>query len=421
MRRYRENTSASTLERVHATKSQLELRYTLIFDALAKHEAPPNLLSVIRWRRNVSTTRRRDGGHLAMTELVDVPRENATHAAGSASPGVAIAHSEPTNYASEAASLQWLPHLASLHSRFLHPSGRKDMKEWHVTAQVLKDYASHGDTPIVRNQPLSASPANRSAHSTASSPPPLPSSRGRGSRGASLEMQRPDPATELERFSSLEHESNDGRGRRTKGAVSPSTSVKGYRLTLTGLGAMRNPRRVFSKSSRPTSPSEGHLASPVHATEISFSPSSSRGDLSRKPAGIPLGGEPLSSEISMSEGVTDADDLFQRGETSRRDLQTASEEDWLLRTDGNTSKPRWTSPIFARKNSENRLAVLESASSPATGPEEATEDSRRPVRETQSFTADFLYQFPRVDEHLVPLRWEETQRIQRDHYARQEV
>ena len=244
--------SASTLERANATKSQLELRYFLVFDALAKHEPPPNLLSVIRWRRDISSSRRRDARHLAMTEMMDVPHDNTTHAPGSASPGVATTWNEPTSYASEAASLQWLPHLSSLHSRFLHPSGRRDMKEWYITAQVLKDYVLHGSAPVVQNPPSSASPDDRPTRSMASSP--LPPHR-LDSRGASLEIQRPDPATELERFSSLEY---DGPSRRTN---SPGTSVKGYRISLTALGAMRSPRRVCSPS---------RAAPPVHRRRPCF-------------------------------------------------------------------------------------------------------------------------------------------------------
>ena len=384
------------------------------------HEPPFNVLSVIRWRSDIYNSRRRDARHLAMADVVGVPRDDIAHASGSALPEVVTTSRESTSYASEAASLHWLPHLSSLHSRFIHPSGRRDMKEWHITAQVLKDYVLHRNTPIVQNQ---SSPASQGNRSIASTPPLLPPpSREPGPHGASsLEIQRLDPATELESFSSPEHESGDGRSRSTKDAVSPNTSVKGYRISLTGLGAARNPRKALSKSSRPTSPSEGGPASPLNATEFSFSPSSSRRDLSTKRAGGPLNDDPLSSEMSMSEGATDMDGAFR---LARQDMQTTSEEDPRLKIDGTSPKPKWARPIFSRKNTGKRVAMPESASSPVTAPDEAVEDSGRPAPETHSFTADFLGQFPRApypDQRLASLHWEETQRIRRDRYARQEV
>lgn len=397
------------------------MRYGIIFDALSKHEAPPNLLSVVRWRRDMSDARRRDIRHLAMTEMTDA----SGHDPSSRAPRTLLRSSgmvrmDSADYASEASSLQWLPHLASLHSRFVHPTGRRDMKEWHATAQVVHDYVLHCKDPIPKPQ-APPSPRRGPARSIASTASPIPSIGELATRATSLEIERLDPAAELERISSMEYTSNDGH--KNQGQTSPRSSVGGFRISLTGLG--RDPRRVFARASRPTSPSlDGPGSPPLNATEFSFSQTSSKANLSRKRIAGALSDGPGSPEMSMSEGVTDAEDALggvTRTSSSRPDMLSASDDESRLRVGGGRSnKSRWSSPLFARRPTERRLHAEELTHSPISGPEETPEDLRRPALETHAFTADFLSQFPRAD-HADPqelsMRWEEVQRRQRDIYT----
>lgn len=377
-----------------------------------------------------------------MTEMIAASRELEPPAQAPRTTALRsskMSRADSTDYAKEATQLQWLPYLSSLHSRFLHPTGRRDMKEWYVTAQVVHDYVLHRKDPIIK--PQTPTPAHFPTRSVASTSSPKPSTGNPGSRAVSLEMQRPDPAAELEQISSHEQGSNHSGGKKPQSqpdteAISPRSSVQGFRISLSGIGGMRDPRRVFTKASRPTSPSlDGPSSPPLGATEFSFSPSSSRRDLNvlRKRTG-PLSDDPGSSEMSMSDGVTDAEDPFVRRGAHRRRTAESSKNEFLSASDDDTrfkpglggrlpGKPRWATPLFSRRNTDKNLPIVmtDPPHSPLSGPEEQPEDViRRPTVQTTAFTAGFLTQFPRAqhsDPHTASLRWEEMQRRQRDHYA----
>ncbi len=426
IRAYREALHPSTIERARATKAQLGRRYALIYSALACREQPPSLLDVIKWRKSSSELRHSTSQQLiapGSTFVIASPK-GRTPSSGQLPLSTAEEVQAPSPYIVESQQLQWLPHLSVLHQKFLQPfHGRKEMIDWHVTAQVVSDYVQrdlsmddrlgehyHGS---LYAQSLSPS-SSRHVYNT--------SAQGLERRivpGNSLDRVAPDNPS----------------GRK---------SYKGFRLSLSGIQAL--PKAVGSRASLSSPPL------PRYSQDLS--PSSSRREL-RTGLGLKLTRTHLSegpdiSDFSGSDGEGDGNVISQddsvffnavrpsisRKSTQLDQFQSASDDD----PNGNSKLLRKLRPAsMSRSNSRKWLGPLMARLAPLTSSVAAinvqiADDPQSPVEDESkklvgglkdhAFTADLVSRFHRrrpslgsADEKRRAIRRERMEMRQRDLYS----
>ena len=338
IRAYREALHPSTIERAQATKAQMDCRYAPIYSAITRGERPPNLLDVIKWRKSLSELRRPTSRQFmapGSTYATTSPKGRASPN-GQASLSTIEEAQVPSPYTVESQQLQWLPHLSTLHQKFLQPFHvRKEMIDWHVTAQVVLDYVQRDHSlddylsehyrgfPSLHVQSLSPSSSRRILHHV-----PAQRHERKTSRDDSLDREAP--------------ENPSGR-----------TSHWGFRLSLSGIQNL--PRAIGSRASLSSPPLPGHSQD--------FSPSSSRRDL-RNGLGLKrvrthLSEGPDISDFSGSDGEGDGNLVSQddnirptitRKSTQFDQLQSASDDD----LNGNSKLTREHRPALTSRSSSRK-------------------------------------------------------------------
>ena len=144
------------LHRVSTTAEQLGRRYGLINRALAAGEPPPNLLDVIRWRKRVLNSER-SRSHLQVhnpSAQTRSPSFDVPPVIDEEPSAVPEFNSQLYNQL-EVESLAWVKCLSTLHlgqQDHSAGSGKKGMKEWHLTAGVVEAYLKAREDDMSRRQ-----------------------------------------------------------------------------------------------------------------------------------------------------------------------------------------------------------------------------------------------------------------------------
>lgn len=399
----------STKERAEATKAQLGLRYRIIYEALDKRTRPPSLVEVVKWRKAMTDLRRADSRKSIAAEKGDPMRSPASLSlrlpGAIRSPGALGTIIEvPLGYARESAQLQWLPYLASLYQKFQSPAaGRKEVKDWHVTAQVVAEYVNRDQTRYYED--IHHTDRARSIESVVTP-----------SVGGSRQRIRQSPKTapsDIPRLTSLDLEISSYRGSMDPELTKPQvtsqrSSVRGFRMSLSGLRELQLGSR--HNTFGPSSPVLHH----------DFSPSSSRRDLDyMRRRRTHLSDDAESFDLSPSDGVltdTDPRPIPFKLEQSTSDEDSKGKP--RLPAVSRSSSMRW--PLFGRMTAATPAAEESHDSVNVSSNVDAPEPPLVPT-DYHAYTADLVSYFPRLrtpSPSLHRIDMEEAGQRQRDMYAR---